>query len=96
MFDLFSRVMTQMHHSAFLLYQAASTQIMFNLALILLLGIGAQWLAWVFHAPSILLLLLFGFAVGPGLGLVNPDQLLGQLLTPIVSLRSPSFFSRAA
>ncbi len=86
MFDLFSRIMTQMHHSAFLIYQAASAHITVNIALILLLGISAQWLAWVLHLPSILLLMVFGFLAGPVIGLVNPDQLLGQLLTPIVSL----------
>jgi Kef-type K+ transport system membrane component KefB len=32
---------------------------------ILLLGIGAQWLAWRLRLPSILLLLAFGFLAGP-------------------------------
>ncbi|MEX1025237.1 MAG: cation:proton antiporter [Planctomycetota bacterium] len=36
-----------------------------GLASVLLLGVSAQWLAWRFKAPSILLLLLVGFAVGP-------------------------------
>jgi NhaP-type Na+/H+ or K+/H+ antiporter len=55
-------------------------------ALILSLGIGAQWLAWRFKLPSILLLLLFGFLAGPVTHFIRPDQLLGESLLPIVSL----------
>ncbi len=53
---------------------------------VLALGIGIQWLAWRVRLPSILLLLIAGLAVGPGLGLLQPDELLGPLLLPIVSL----------
>jgi len=61
---------------------------MLGLASILLLGIGAQWLAWRMRLPSILLLLLGGFAAGPFTGhrLVDPDELLGESLLPFVSL----------
>ena len=38
-----------------------------GLSAILILGVAAQWLAWRLKLPSILLLLLFGFAAGPGL-----------------------------
>ena len=53
---------------------------------IFVLGITAQWLAWRIRLPSILLLLIFGFVAGPVLGLINPDELLGDLLFPIVSI----------
>ena len=53
---------------------------------IIVLGIAAQWIAWRFHIPSILLLLLFGFMAGPVTGILDPDALLGDLLFPIVSL----------
>ncbi len=56
------------------------------LAGIVVLGIGAQWLAWRLRVPSILLLLGAGFAVGPGMGWIDPDQLFGDLLLPVVSL----------
>lgn len=56
------------------------------LGLILLFGIGAQWLAWRLRLPSILLLLFTGIIAGPVLGWLNPDALLGQLLLPAVSL----------
>jgi len=57
-----------------------------TLAGILVLGIGAQWLAWRLRIPSILLLLGSGFVVGPGLGWIDPDRVFGSLLLPVVSL----------
>lgn len=49
-------------------------------------GLAAQWLAWRFKLPSILLLLAFGFALGV-LGGVNPDEILGiDVIFPVVSL----------
>ena len=47
---------------------------------------GAQWLAWRFRIPSILLLLAFGFVAGPATGLLDPDALFGELLFPVVSI----------
>lgn len=60
--------------------------LIFDIGIILASGIAAQWLAWRIHLPSILLLLLAGFTVGPILHLAHPDELLGELLTPLVSL----------
>lgn len=57
-----------------------------SLASIVVLGIGAQWIAWRFQLPSILLLLLAGFVAGPVTGLVDPDHLLGETLFPVVSV----------
>ncbi|MAB77999.1 MAG: sodium:proton antiporter [Planctomycetes bacterium] len=61
---------------------------MIELASVLLLGIGAQWLAWRLRLPSILLLLLVGFAVGPFTGqrFIDPKAMLGESFTPFVSL----------
>lgn len=64
----------------------------FAVLLIVALGVGAQWLAWRIKVPSILLLLAFGFAVGPGAAimtgepLLDPDKLFGDLLLPLVGL----------
>ncbi len=55
-------------------------------SLILALGIAAQWLGWFLKQPSILFLLLAGLLVGPVFGIVNPDELLGDWLFPVVSL----------
>lgn len=60
--------------------------IIIGLAIIVVLGIAAQWLAWRFKLPAILLLLLAGFLAGPVTGLIHPDELFGELLFPLVSL----------
>ena len=59
--------------------------IVLTLAAIVALGIGAQWLAWRFHVPAILLLLLTGFVAGPATGLLVPSETFGDLLFPVVS-----------
>ena len=61
-------------------------QIMVTVAGIIVLGIMAQWVAWRLRIPSILLLLISGFVAGPMTGLLNPDELLDDLLFPLVSL----------
>ncbi len=60
--------------------------ILIGVASILVFGITAQWIAWKFKIPAILLLLLSGIMAGPVAGFLNPDQLLGDLLLPIVSI----------
>ena len=57
-----------------------------GLAVIIVLGIAAQWFAWRVKLPSILILLLCGFLAGPVTGLVNPDAVFGDLLFPVVSI----------
>ncbi len=63
-----------------------SEHLLMGLAAIIVLGIGAQWLAWRISLPAILLLLVFGFIAGPVTGLINPNQLFGNLLLPLVSV----------
>ena len=53
---------------------------------ILFAGFACQWVAWRVKLPSILLLLLTGIVVGPLLGWLDPDEVFGDLLEPIVSL----------
>jgi NhaP-type Na+/H+ or K+/H+ antiporter len=53
---------------------------------IALFSVLAQWLAWVCRVPAILFLLLTGLILGPVSGQLQPDQLLGDLLFPVVSL----------
>ncbi len=57
-----------------------------QLAAIAVFGMGAQWLAWRLRLPSILLLLLSGFLLGPVFGVIDPDHLFGETLFPIVSM----------
>jgi len=56
------------------------------LALVLVTGIACQWLSWRVKLPSIIFLLSCGILAGPLLNWLNPDQLLGDLLFPFVSL----------
>ena len=55
-------------------------------ALIFLAGAGSQWLAWRVKLPALIFLLFSGILAGPVLGLLNPDELLGNLFSPFVSL----------
>lgn len=55
-------------------------------ALIGVLGIGAQWIAWRINKPAIALMLLAGIVAGPVLGIINPDDDFQGLLEPIVKL----------
>jgi NhaP-type Na+/H+ or K+/H+ antiporter len=57
-------------------------------AFAMVLGVGAlaQWAAWRLRIPAILLLLLAGFALGPGLALVDPDAMFGASFRPFVSI----------
>lgn len=57
-----------------------------QIALLLTLGVICQWLAWRMRLPAILPLLLTGLLLGPVLGLLDPDEFLGDLLFPMVSL----------
>ncbi len=61
-------------------------QILQNIVLVIVLGIGAQWLAWRIRVPSILLLLILGFLAGPITGIIAPETLHGQWLFSFVSL----------
>ncbi len=63
-----------------------SQQLLEQLALVIVLGITAQWLAWRLRLPSILLLLIFGFIAGPITGVLHVDAVLGDLLFPLVSV----------
>ena len=56
-----------------------------GLALTIVLGIGAQWLGWRMRLPAILLLLIVGFIAGPVTHILEPDDVFGGMLFPIVS-----------
>ena len=54
------------------------------IALIVAIGIAAQWFSWWVRQPAILVLLLAGLLAGPVLDLFDPDALFGDLLFPAV------------
>lgn len=55
-------------------------------ALVGALGVGAQWLAWKLRMPAIVLMLIAGFAIGPGLGYFDPARDIGPLMSPMISI----------
>ncbi|MXP10267.1 cation:proton antiporter [Pseudoblastomonas halimionae] len=57
-----------------------------KIALIGVLGMIAQWVAWRTGRPAIVFLLLTGIVVGPVLGYLNPAEDFGELQEPIIKL----------
>lgn len=57
-----------------------------TLAIIVGVGMAAQWIAWRTQVPSIILLLVAGLLLGPVFSLIDPDEFLGGTLFPVVSL----------
>jgi len=56
------------------------------IALIGVLGIGSQWLAWRLQLPAIVLMLAAGIFAGPVTGWVNPEVDFGDLFRPMVAV----------
>jgi len=55
-------------------------------ALVGVLGIGAQWLAWRSGLPAIVLMLAAGLLAGPVFGVIDPRSSFGDMLEPMVSI----------
>jgi len=56
------------------------------IALILVLGVVAQWLAWRIKLPAIILLSVFGIVVGPVLHVLQPSVQFGHALGTVISV----------
>ncbi|NVD45154.1 cation:proton antiporter [Qipengyuania atrilutea] len=56
------------------------------IALVGVLGIGAQWVAWRTGWPAIVLMLAAGFLAGPVLGIFDPELTFGEMLEPMVAI----------
>jgi NhaP-type Na+/H+ or K+/H+ antiporter len=69
-----------------MLLAASESTIGPTLAVIVGVGMAAQWLAWRTQIPSIILLLISGLLLGPVFHVVDPDAFLGGTLFPVVSL----------
>lgn len=65
---------------------AGPQSILIGIATVIVLGVLAQWVAWRFRLPSILLLLLLGFMAGPVTGFLDPQALQGNWVFAFVSL----------
>ncbi len=57
-----------------------------TLALLGIVSLFCQWLGWKLRLPAILPLLVAGLLLGPAFGVLDPDDLFGDLLFPIISL----------
>lgn len=64
----------------------ALDSLLVKIALIGVIGIGAQWVAWRTGRPAIALMLVAGILAGPVLGLLDPERDFGALREPIIKL----------
>lgn len=64
----------------------AIDSLLVKIALIGVIGIGAQWVAWRTGKPAIALMLVAGVLAGPVLGLIDPVRDFGALREPIIKL----------
>ncbi|MEM8800452.1 MAG: sodium:proton antiporter [Pseudomonadota bacterium] len=55
-------------------------------ALIGVLGMASQWIAWRLQLPAIVLMSIAGLIAGPGLGVLAPSKDFGEFLQPMISL----------
>lgn len=62
------------------------SDILLSVALIGVLGVGAQWLAWRLNLPGIVLMSAAGLIAGPGLQLLTPEATFGEFYRPAISL----------
>ncbi len=63
-----------------------SEQVIVALTGVIALGVCAQWVSGLIGVPSILLLVVLGVLAGPVTGLLDPDQVFGASLLPLVSI----------
>lgn len=59
--------------------------LLFDLMLIMLIGMLSQWIAWRFRMPAIVVMSIAGLLVGPILGFIHPKESLGDLFGPIIT-----------
>lgn len=55
-------------------------------ALVGILGVGAQWVAWRLRLPGIVIMLAIGLLAGPVSGLFVPQRDIGPLVSPMISI----------
>lgn len=59
--------------------------LVFNLMLVVLIGIMSQWIAWRFRMPAIVVMSVAGLLVGPIFGIIDPQASMGDLFGPIIT-----------
>src|SRR5699024_12435591 len=63
-----------------------SLSILFELMLIVVLGVGSQWLAWKFRFPAIVVMSVAGLLIGPVLGVMNHEESFADIYSPMISI----------
>ena len=61
-------------------------QLLNVITLIVVLGVGAQWVAWRLRIPAIVLFSIAGIIAGPVLGAIHPSEDFGAVYKPVISL----------
>ncbi|SES06244.1 cation:proton antiporter [Salisediminibacterium halotolerans] len=57
-----------------------------TMGLFLFAGMASHWVSWRWGMPAIVVMTVAGMLLGPGLGFLNPDEVFGDLMKPLVSL----------
>lgn len=60
--------------------------VVIGVAVVAMAGVAAQWLAWRFQLPAIVLLLVAGAVVGPISGIIEPTAEFDKLVKPVVAI----------
>jgi len=60
----------------------------YEFSVIIAVGISAQWIAWKFKWPPIVLWMVGGLLIGQYFNLVSPNETLGPLFHPLIELAS--------
>lgn len=59
--------------------------LLMDLMLVVMIGVGSQWVAWRTRMPAIVVMAIAGLLVGPIFGWINPRESMGDLFSPIVT-----------
>lgn len=54
--------------------------LLLSIVIIITLGIASQWTAWRFQLPAIVVMAVAGLLIGPVFGIINPKEVLGDVL----------------
>ncbi|MET3684455.1 NhaP-type Na+/H+ or K+/H+ antiporter [Alkalibacillus flavidus] len=57
-----------------------------EIMLIILLGMGSQWISWRFQMPAIVVMSVVGLLAGPFFDLIQPEGTFGDLYKPLISI----------
>lgn len=62
------------------------SSLLFEIALIGILGIGSQWVAWKYRLPAIVVMSITGLLAGPIFGVIDPEEDFGKMFSPVISV----------